>query len=146
MGLSLSVSLYQKTAFLAMGITFSFRSVNSTYLIWNQLLHRYHLMLLFLFSILYIRHYCRRFRAVIARNWKTICCQFHNRFQTQTVAYVIHRYTQPTTSLSFPECPQPIQTASRYSYACAADDVSDADSICSCDSSHAIGPRPSFLI
>ena len=33
MGLSLSVSLYQKTAFLAMGITFSFRSVNSTYLI-----------------------------------------------------------------------------------------------------------------
>ena len=32
--------------------------------------------------------------------------------------------------------------SSLRSYACTADEVSDSDSICSCDSSLAIGPRP----
>ncbi len=64
---------------------------------------------------------------------------------TQTVAYVIHADFRVHIILSLPSCARLIGVSfSLRLYSCASSETSDADSICSCDSSIAIGPRPPF--
>ncbi len=66
----------------------------------------------YLFSAYYIKTFLSKISCRHRMKLRTYAANSNNRFTMQTVAYINHRYTQPTTSSSFPECPQPLHGSS----------------------------------
>lgn len=108
------------------------------------LLHGYHLTYCYLsFSILYIKTFLSKIQCRHRIELESYAANSNNRFSTQTVAH-INLQTFPAHRIIFiffvPSTD--FVDFSLRSYSCVADEASDVDSICSCDSSFAIGPRP----